>query len=212
MIWIIKVILEILAMIIAYITNPIVVLFADEYGNLPKLLYWWQTHDNCLDVDWMVYEEGCTPTFAHYDFNSHYIYHYEQKFDDGTMVPGYVEIINPNFTTKERFQRYICRLCWLYRNCNYGFSYYVNGVVTDKEKLIIKRDINLINDEEFLGYETGHSIFMTPWCIYYCKKYCKWFRLRIYLGWKLKGKGSGSGRHMLALHISPFKPVETTQL
>ena len=58
--WIFCVPLEILATVIAYITNPIVCLFADERGNLPRLFYWWQTYDNCLDIDWLIYEH-CVP-------------------------------------------------------------------------------------------------------------------------------------------------------
>ena len=46
-IWIVQAIFELCAMVIAYLTNPIVVLFADEYGNLPKCLRFWQTYDNC---------------------------------------------------------------------------------------------------------------------------------------------------------------------
>ena len=42
---------DILFNIIAYITNPIVVLFTDKYGNLPHSLRYWQTYDNCLDVE-----------------------------------------------------------------------------------------------------------------------------------------------------------------
>lgn len=134
--WIFCVPLELLATVIAYITNPIVCLFADERGNLPRLFYWWQTYDNCLDIDWLIYEH-CVPKWAEYDFNKHYKYHLEQKFDDGTFIAGYVDVIDGNFTFKEKVQRYFCRLTWLYRNCNYGFSYYVNGAKVDKDNLVI---------------------------------------------------------------------------
>ena len=39
-------------------------------------------------------------------------------------------------------------------------------------------------------------------------KYCRWFRLRLYLGWKLKGVTAGQQRHMLALSFNPFKRLE----
>lgn len=39
-----------------YITNPIVVLFCDEYGILPKYFKLWQTYDNCLDIEWLISE------------------------------------------------------------------------------------------------------------------------------------------------------------
>ena len=203
--WFVQAPLELLVTVIAYILNPVIMLFCDEYGWLPHWLYWFQTYDNCLYVDWMIYEH-CVPSWAEYDFNKHYKYHLEQKFDDGRVIAGYVDMLDKNFTLKEKLQRYVCGLCWLYRNCNYGFSYYVNGRSIDSTKLVIKEDHCYINDEIFIGWESSKSLWRTTWCLFYCKKYCKWFRLRIYLGWKLKSKSSG--RHMLALHISPFKPVE----
>ena len=212
MVWIFHVIIELCATVVAYLTNPIVVLFCDEKGDLPEWAKWWQTYDNCLDIDWMVYEH-CVPKFAEYDFNKHYKYVPEVK-GDYLLIPGHVEILDPNFTLKERFQRYVCRVCWLYRNCNYGFSYYVNGRYIDSAYLVVLKDIKEPNNEQFLGYYDPYTWYDSAfkryaeriWCCYYCKQYCKWFRLRIYLGWKLKGKSSGV--HMLALHISPFKPVE----
>lgn len=206
MIYLLKLPLEFVAMFVAYLTNWFVVLFADEKGDLPKCLYWWQTYDNCLDVDWMIYEH-CVPKFAEYDFNKHYIYHLEEKPKDGTVIPGYVDIIDPNFTLKEKFQRYICRVCWLYRNSNYGFSYYVNGVtIKSVDDLVILKDIDEFNNEQFFCYDKSKNILIRPWSLFYCKKYCKWFRFRLYIGWKLKGKKVG--RHMLAISMNPFKPLE----
>ena len=196
--------LEILATIVAYITNPIVCLFADEYGNLPRLLYWWQTYDNCLDIDWMVYEHN-VPSWAEYDFNKHYQYHLEEKFDDGTIIAGYVDILDGKFTLKEKLQRYVCRLCWMYRNCNYGFSYYVNGIDVDKDKLVVIKK-QKTPYELCICYESGHNFWNTPWCIFIDKPYFGRLRLRAYLGWKLKSLHSG--RHMLALFISPFRLVK----
>ena len=103
---------DILFNVIAYLTH--------------KLRYW-QTYDNCLDVEWMI-TEGVVPKFFRYDFNKHYVYHYEVKKDDGTLIPGHVDILDDNFTIKERIQRYFCRLLWLNRNCAYGYSYEVSGI------------------------------------------------------------------------------------
>ena len=203
--WFLYAIREILVTILAYIVNPIVCLFADNEGWLPRWLFWFQTYDNTLDVEWMI-TENVVPKFAQYDYAKHYVYHYEEKFEDGTVIPGYVSVLDPRFTIKERVQRYICRLAWLYRNTNYGFSYLVNGVDIDASKLLIVRKWEKFNDEQCICYDPTVNLWDRPWCIYYCKQYCKKFRLRIYLGWKLKSLHSG--RHMLALHISPFKPVE----
>lgn len=203
--WILQAALELLAMLIAYATNWLVVLFANEYGNLPYCLRWWQTYDNTLDVGWMI-SEGCVPKIFRYDYGKHYVYHYEHKTDE-EMIPGYVDIIDPDFTLWERVQRYFCRAAWLYRNSNYGFSYEVNGRVIDGSQNKVVIDIDRTNNEQWLSYVPG-SLWGCTWSFFYCKKYCKYFRLRIYLGWKLKGITNGVARHMLAISLNPFKRVE----
>ena len=107
-------ILGILTMVLCMLTNPIVVLFCDKYGNLPRIFRLWQTYDNCLDIDWMIYENK-VPKIFQYDFNKHYKYYMESKNND-EMIPGHVVILDDNFTIKERIQRYFCRVLWLYRN------------------------------------------------------------------------------------------------
>lgn len=37
--------------IIAYLTNPFVLLFADEVGNLPHIFCWWENWDDHLDIE-----------------------------------------------------------------------------------------------------------------------------------------------------------------
>ena len=199
--------LEILAMIVAYLTNPFVCLFANEKGELPPLFSWWQTWDNPLDIDWMVYEEGCTPKIFHYDFNKHYKYHWE---DHENNAAGYVELLDPNFTVIERIQRYFCRLAWMYRNCNYGFSYDVTGRDVDTQKIQLIMDIDKPNNEQWISIEKNDDIWNMTWALFYCKQYCKRFKLRVYLGWKLKGirPGYTNRRHMLAFHINPFRKVD----
>lgn len=204
--WFLQAALEVLATIIAYLTNWFVVFFADECGQLPKCLKWWQTYDNPLDVEWMV-TEGVVPGFARYDFNRHYKYHYEDKGDD-YMKPGYVELLDPDFTLWERFQRYVCRLWWIYRNSNYGFSYYVNGRTVNGKDNIILLDINEPNNRQFKSVVKGGNWWSATWCYYYEKPYCKWFKLRVYLGWKLKSVYAGKQRHMLALFFNPFRKVD----
>ena len=51
--WIVFAIIDVLFNIICYITNPFVLLFADELGNLPRIFLWWSNWDDHLDVDWM---------------------------------------------------------------------------------------------------------------------------------------------------------------
>lgn len=201
--------LDVLFSLICYITNPIVVLFADEYGNLPKIFKWWQTYDNCLDIDWMIYEDN-VPDIFKYDFNKHYKYHPEDKSTD-PIKPGYVEIKDPNFTTKEKIQRYFCRLAWLYRNTGYGFSYDVTGrkyiginVVPHVDYKNSKSDechIYTVNDE----YPAINKTFR----IYYCKQWCKWFYLRVYLGWKVTNIDTTTvSKAQIAIFINPFRLVD----
>lgn len=204
--WILQAVLEVLATIVAYLTNWFVVFFADECGQLPKCLKWWQTYDNPLDVEWMI-TEGVVPKFARYDFKRHYEYHYEDKGDD-YMKPGYVKLLDPNFTLWERVQRYVCRLWWIYRNSNYGFSYYVNGRTIDGKDNVVLLDINEPNNRQFKSIVKGGSWWSATWCYYYEKPYCKWFKLRVYLGWKLKSVYAGKQRHMLALFFNPFRKVD----
>ena len=204
-------ILEVCYILLCIITNPIVALFADEYGQLPKIFKLWQTFDNPLDIDWMVYEDGCTLKIFHYDFNKHYKYHMEVHNDDDTLIPGYVELLDPDFTFVEKVQRYFCRLTWLYRNCNYGFSYFLNGANYNTNDIVLVKNINIKNKEIWISYVRGQNIWNTTWCLYYCVKYCPWFRLRIYLGWKMKGDSIGTNRNiksMIAFCVWPFKPVE----
>lgn len=128
--------------IVAYITNPIVVLFANEYGELPDLFKWWANWDDGLDVDWMVYEHE-VPYWAEYDFNKHYKYYNE--WDAEKLIGkhhGFVKLLDPNFTIKERIQRYFCRLTWIYRNCGYGFSYYVTGVDINGADIVRTEDVS----------------------------------------------------------------------
>ena len=201
--WCFQAILEVIATIIAYLTNWLVVFFADECGQLPKCLKWWQTYDNPLDVEWMV-TEGKVPKFARYDFKRHYEYHYEDK-GDNYMKPGYVKLLDPNFTLLERFQRYVCRLYWIYRNSNYGFSYYVNGRVVDAEKQVIKEDVNTETTRIFKSIVNDGDWWSRTWCYYYEAPYCKYFKIRVYLGWKLKSVYRGTMRHQIALFFNPFR-------
>ena len=194
--------MNVIFMIVAYITNPIVVLFADEYGNLPRILRWWQTDDNCLDVGWMITEDK-VPDIFKYDFNKHYIYHLEDKSNN--CIPGYVELIDPHFTMIERMKRYLCRLAWLYRNCAYGFAYEVCGRYYDPEKNTV---INYYDRSEddclWISYiDDNKSWWNKTWSLYLTKPWCKWFYVRIYAGWKLKNNIMGEPDiAMLAFHFT----------
>lgn len=206
--WPFLAIADLLFTIICYFTNPFVVLFCDEYGNLPKIFKWWQTYDNCLDVEWMISEE-CVPKVFRYDFNKHYIYHQEDK-SSVPIIPGYVEIIDPNFTLIERIQRYFCRLAWLYRNTGYGFSYDVCGREYLPVTVVKHIDYKLSKDNECHIYTVNddYSSYNSTFRLYYCKPWCKWFYLRIYFGWKITETEGFKLRHsQLAFFINPFRLI-----
>lgn len=201
MTYIFYLILDIMFTLICYVTNPVVILFSNEHGELPYHLRWWQTYDNCIDIPHTI--NSGVPKLFRYDFDKHYKYTPEFK-NKYAMKPGYVEILDPNFTVWEKIQRYFCRNVWLYRNTAYGFSYEVCGryVFADKVKTYV--DYNYAeNDKCYIAVVNDNRIFLNKtWSIFYTKKYCKWFYLRIYLGWKFKGT---AGQSMIAFHINPFR-------
>ena len=188
--WFIFAIFDLLFVAQCYITNPIVCLFADEYGNLPKALRWWQTWDNTLDVEWMVTEKKVPSTFR-YDYARHYVYHYENH-DAG--IAGYVDIIDPSFSLWERTQRYFCRLAWLYRNTGYGFSYEVTGV--DVVSVTKYTDYSSNGNRNKLYVADNAFMFR------YEQNYSDTRKIRIWLGWKIE---DAPRRCMLAFYVNFFR-------
>ena len=59
--------LQILSMILCYLTNWIVVLFADEDGELKGLWHLWQTWDDSVDNKYFVLNQ--IPKIFRYDFD-----------------------------------------------------------------------------------------------------------------------------------------------
>ena len=192
--WFLLAIVDLLFNAICYITNPIVLLFADELGNLPKIFLWWANWDDHLDVDWMIYEHH-VPKWAEYDFNKHY--HYVNEWDAEKTIGehrGYVILLDGNFTLKERFQRYICRLTWMYRNCAYGFSYYVTGVTVNEADIV-----KVINEKRYIYFVTNYA-----WVFKYDRPSYKNHHWKIFLGWKMQDV-HGKQRCMLAFCVNPWK-------
>ena len=208
--YIVCIVAQLLFTLLCYITNPIVVLFADKYGNLPKCFRLWQTYDNCLDVDWMIYENHVLSIFK-YDFSKYYVYHPEVKTDT-KMIPGYIEIINEDLTVIERIQRYFCRLTWLYRNTGYGFAYYWLGIdYVGDTQIVLESEHDKGKDfcVSFLNDSKGINRYF---CIKSSEYWCipdieKEFLFDIYLGWKLSGSKeyTHKNRAMIAFRINPFK-------
>lgn len=217
--WVLYCILDVFFNIVCYLTNPIVVLFADEVGELPAIFKWWANWDDGLDVEWMV-SEGHVPKWARYDFNKHYRYHSEwEALETKGVFHGYVDLLDPNFTIKERIQRYFCRLIWLYRNCAYGFSYYVTGIDVDGSDLMDKNPPVMMNGQKLTIRYYKNWWFNKPFVVYGMIRWnlkdvswLKWMKVdhrfifKIFLGWKCHSVKSGEqSRCMLALFAWPFK-------
>ena len=194
--WILYAVVDVLFNIVCYLTNPFVLLFADAVGNLPGIFKWWENWDDHLDIDWMVYEHH-VPKFAEYDFNRHYRYHSPEEAEQLTGVYcGYVDLLDPNFTLWERFQRYVCRVWWLYRNNAYGFSYYVTGIEVNAA------DVVMVKTDETDGY----TWYVTDYAFCY-KDERPSFGNRCwdnYVGWKFRWMDKEVDRYMLAFRITPF--------
>jgi len=200
--WIFNLVLDVIANIVAYITNPIVCLFANEVGQLPHCFRWWQTYDNPLDIRWMV-TDGIVPKIFRYDFDKHYVYVKENHKTGGN---GYVTLLDDNFTIKEKIQRYFCRLAWMYRNTAYGFSYEVNGRYVCGGLMSILVDDNEDGNRVWISVDNGKSIFTRTWCVYIKKNWCKHFYIKVFLGWKCQGMYTGDNqRCMFACNINPFR-------
>lgn len=182
MIWILLVPLQLLTTVFCYLTNWFVTLFADEQGNLPGFLYLWQTWDDSLDVDWFV--QTVVPKCCRYDFNKHYKniqYTTPQLAAVGRDRYG-VEVIDANFSIKEKIQRYFCRTLWLYRNCAYGFTFWWFGCQVNNNNLIFSKQSN---QDIIFAYDKSKNIFIRPWTYKNSSRIFKNVYWKIYIGWKI---------------------------
>ena len=56
--------------------------------------------------------------------------------------------------------------------------------------------------------EDGKGFPNKTFRFYYTKQWCKWFYIRIYLGWKVTNTSSKYSRAMTALFFNPFRMVD----
>ena len=109
----------------------------------------------------------------------------------------------------------------MYRNCNYGFSYEINGRSYNGKDVVVVKNIqdDFEPNIQWISYvKVSDNIFLQIlnllttgiWCIYYEGSYdfARGFKLRIYLGWKMRGHTQPCmHRSMLALFFHPFRRV-----
>ena len=196
--WLLYTIVDIIFNIIAYLTNPFVLLTADDLGNMSKIFdKFWNNWDDRLDIDWMI-DEHHVWKWCEYDFHRHYVYHPPEEAEKTIgEYRGYVDLLDPNFTLWERVQRYFCRLIWLYRNNAYGFSYYVTGIDVNAS------DVVKVKTEE----KDGYTWYVTDYAFCYKDERPSFFGMKWdnYVGWKFKSMDHPTERCMLAVRITPFQ-------
>ena len=200
MLWFILFPLNFIVSIICYITNPIVVLFADEVGELHGFLNYWQTWDDSCDNRDFVLEWG--PSFIRYDFDSKYTVHKDTtpKLREVGRERWFVSLKEgATFTTKERIQRYLARVLWLTRNCSYGFSFWLFGRKCEGNKFVYP----IKEENKIFGYDPNKNILTTTWIYKNDKLLFSVGRYDIYnkhfLGWKIPDE---LGQAMIAGRIA----------
>jgi hypothetical protein len=191
-------------MIFCYITNPIVCLFCDENGELPPIFSLWQTWDDSCNPRFFVMEEVFD--FLKYDYDRHYEEYKgtTPELEARGCTRWYARVKDPNFTIKERIQRYICRVLWLTRNCAYGFAFFWFGKSIDltqcEEKLHKKDEKHYY----LFGWDKSQNILYRTWWFK-----CDWWwtkRLYVdaYMGWKVEPE-RGIFFGMIANRCVPLK-------
>ena len=176
--WFLKMCASLFYTVVAYITNPVVALFADEDGELHGVLHYWQTWDNSTNPSDLL---KILPSWLTDWYDGHYVETYDT--DDRLELLGrkrwYTECINHEFTLLQKIKRYICRVYWLYRNSAYGFCFFLLGAdYNPTHTYIIKED----GDVKYVRDLDDTSVFM------YCNSKKIFWRLHwnIFLGYKLK--------------------------
>lgn len=159
--WFLSALLMIPIMVFCYLTNWFVVLFADDVGELPWIFKLWQTWDSSLDNRTYVTED--CPAFLRYDFDKYYM--------TSLVNIGYgrqkkvVTALEP-FPKSLYLKRYLNRAFWLYRNCGYGFAFYLFGVDTDPKTIRRKGNHFAVCSTAFRYKNDDPVNAHWKWCIY----------------------------------------------
>lgn len=199
--WFIYFLLSLVFMILCYLTNPIVMLFANEDGELPWVLHYWQTWDNSTACFESVEH---APKFLRYDWEAHYR---EYKDTDPYLKSvnrerWYCVCIDHNFTAWERIQRYLCGVLWLTRNCSYGFAFYLLGLNVSPILEIKESENTLFVREVFGNGLYGAWMYKNTAKIFSLWGYeVHWNNL---LGWKIDTGAKFDTRAMIANRIAFF--------
>ena len=199
--WLLYFILSLIFSVLCYITNPIVLLFCNDDGELPGFLSLWQTWDNSCNPSDI---KDIAPDWLLFDWDAHY-----REYQDSTQYlrsvnreRWYTYCYNKDFTVLEWLKRYACRVLWLTRNNAYGFCFYLLGAnvspVLDKqysENTIFVREIFGGNVGGAWMYKNTAKIFSAfGWEVH-------WNNL---LGWKIDTSATQTTRAMVANRIALY--------
>ena len=178
--------LQLLCMCVCYLTNWFVVLLANEEGELHGILRLWQTWDDTLDNPSFI--RDTLPTWLDYVWHRHYEQYWITDTHNRRVYKE--KLINP-FSNIDKLKRYVCRVLWLYRNCGYGFAYYIFG-----RTIHTPIKIEQINKDCYYAQDSKGI-----WA-YKCDSQIKgrWF-WKIYLGWKIDKHNTETHRAMIATRV-----------
>ena len=193
--WFLMIIGQWLITLLAFIVNPIVVLFANEEGELPHWLRGFQTWDNSLDAEQEVVDEA--GKLRKYDWHSKY-YNVEVPLEGTGRTRIYTKLKDgATFTLRERFQRYLCRVFWIYRNPAYGFAFYTFGREVDCDKVTW-----LALEDSYRYAKDDKSLWDKTWVIKDSRYITDTIKKSWYFGWKIPANTKGKVRCMIAGRIA----------
>lgn len=178
-------VLQIICMILCYLTNWLVVLFSNEEGELSGILHLWQTWDDTLDNPSFINDS--LPKFLDYEWHNHYE---QYSIVDKYNRKVYKERLIKGFTLKDRLKRYVCRVLWLCRNCGYGFAYYIFG-----RNIIQPVQVSFKGNRYYAVDTKGSWVFKNDNHII-----GNWY-WKIYLGWKIDIHSTVNHRAMVATRV-----------
>ena len=194
--------LNLIVSLICYVTNPIVLLFCSEAGELPGILHYWQTwDDSCNPSD----IKEIAPGFLRYDWDRHY---YEYRDTTPELAAAgrdrcYCRVLDPHFTVWERFQRYCCRVIWLTRNCGYGFSFWLFGAMISAGTVEIIDQIDDERGKKTYARVAGEPVWKAPFLWKSDRDIIPgWLRWNVFLGWKIDYHATRDERAMIAGRIA----------
>ena len=212
LLWLVYLPLSFIVSILCYVTNPLVVLFCDDDGELPDCLQLfplslslWQTWDNsCNPSD----VQEIFPEWLQYNWANHYTEHRGStpELRKVNRERWFTKCFNPDFTLAERIKRYICRVLWLSRNCSYGFAFWWFGLtpepyfdyIINEPRRCFVRELCGGNVAGAWKYTDSRDIFSL------CGYTLRW---NVFLGWKLATEEVKPTRAAIANRIA-FKIVK----